>query len=165
MAGAVGNECFLATQRRPLWTRVWRGSRSSARDGHGTILVFFSLTSPCVSRSVYRTNKLLLSVARSSSSVSRKKKFEHRQDDQQATGLEQQRLVVVICCVYICKWTLERYLTDRLDRNLTNIIDTSNFLPADHLQTQSGHIKCLLCQLQVLDSLVPRFQLVIFSSR
>ena len=94
-----------------------------------------------------------------------KEKFEHRQDDQQATGLEQQRLVVVICCVYICKWTLERYLTDRLDRNLTNIIDTSNFLPADHLQTQSGHIKCLLCQLQVLDSLVTRFQLVIFSSR
>ena len=92
-----------------------------------------------------------------------KEKFEHRQDDQQATGLEQQRLVVVICCVYICKWTLERYLTDRLDRNLTNIIDTSNFLPADHLQTQSGHIKCLLCQLQVLDSLVTRFQLVIFS--
>ena len=144
---------------------VWRGSRSSARDGHGTILVF-SLS--------YKSLRFQICLQDEQASAFccsfkffrfQKEKFEHRQDDQQATGLEQQRLVVVICCVYICKWTLERYLTDRLDRNLTNIIDTSNFLPADHLQTQSGHIKCLLCQLQVLDSLVTRFQLVIFSSR
>jgi hypothetical protein len=112
---------FGNTQRRPLWT--WRGSRSSARDGHGTIPAFPDLFTG--------RNKLLLSVARSSSSGS------SGGDDQQATGLEQQRLVVVICCVYICKWTLERYFTDRLDsQTFTNVTETSDFYLAVSPATQ-----------------------------